>query len=87
MKKRRKEKHLIRLHTLKSLKKTCPYNLLEKLLGKEYMIKSIMESMNRIGYTIRVISLSIGYDKSKLNPELLNFLINKMREINDKKSK
>jgi len=80
MRKRRKKKHLIRLHALKSLKKTCSYNLVEKFLGKEFMIKSIMESMNRIGYFMRVILLSVGHDNSVLNLELLNFLINSLKK-------
>ncbi len=79
-KKKRREKHIARLYALKNLKKLAPYEIVEKYLGKEYMILSIMESINRIGFSIRVILLSAGHDKSKVNTELLRFLIDSVKE-------
>ena len=85
-KRERRENHLTRLHALKNLKKLATYEMVEKFLGKEYMILSIMESMNRIAFCIRVIILSAGHDKTKVNVELLNFLIDNAKEkLNERK--
>jgi len=79
-KEERKEKHLARLHALKRLKYIAPYEIVEEQLGREYMILSIMEGITRVCYSINIILLSVGHDKSKIHIKLLEYLMKNLKE-------